>query len=31
MDRHIAYAKNNNKYKLAVALVNVLSKLWLLK
>jgi hypothetical protein len=30
MDRHTAYAKNNNKYKLAVRMVNVLDKLWLL-
>jgi hypothetical protein len=30
MDRHTACAKNNNKYKLAVGMVNVLGKLWLL-
>jgi hypothetical protein len=30
MDRHTACAKNNNKYKLAVEMVNVLGKLWLL-
>jgi hypothetical protein len=30
MDKHTARAKNNNKYKLAVEMVNVLGKLWLL-
>jgi hypothetical protein len=29
MNMHTAYAKNNNKYKLAVGMVNVLGKLWL--
>jgi hypothetical protein len=30
MDRHTACAKNNKMYKLAVGMVNVLGKLWLL-
>jgi hypothetical protein len=30
MDRHTASAKNSNKYKLTVGMVNVLGKLWLL-
>jgi hypothetical protein len=30
MDMHTACAKNNNKYKLVVGMVNVLGKLWLL-
>jgi hypothetical protein len=30
MDKHTACSKNNNKYKLAVGMVNVLGKLWLL-
>jgi hypothetical protein len=30
MDRYTVCAKNNNKYKFAVGMVNVLGKLWLL-